>query len=73
MGGTSSYQLCQTTVYLNLIKLDVSPETYQYSELNPSRTNPPSLSYHSANIHSDYMIIAFENITNDVTDSNEAS
>ncbi|RIB26405.1 hypothetical protein C2G38_2163478 [Gigaspora rosea] len=74
MGGTSSYQLNQTTVYPKLLKLDVSSEPYQYSDLNPSETNPPPpLSYHSANIYSDYMIITFENITNDVTDSNETS
>ncbi|RIB26401.1 hypothetical protein C2G38_266026 [Gigaspora rosea] len=74
MGGTSSYQLSQTTVYPKLLKLDVSSEPYQYSELIPSGTNPPpSLSYHSANIYSDYMIIAFGNITNDVTYSNETS
>ncbi|RIB01665.1 hypothetical protein C2G38_972399 [Gigaspora rosea] len=60
MGGTSSYQLNQTTVYLKLLKLDVSSEPYLYSELNPSGTNPPPpLSYHSTNIYSDYMIITF--------------
>ncbi|RIB00093.1 hypothetical protein C2G38_2235681 [Gigaspora rosea] len=57
-----------------LIKLDVSSEPYQYSELKPSGINPPPpLSYHSAHIYSDYMIIAFGNITNDITDSNETS
>ncbi|CAG8525698.1 33615_t:CDS:2 [Gigaspora margarita] len=74
MGGTSSYQLSQTTVYPNLMKLDISSEPYQYSELKPSGINPPPpLSYHSANIYSDYMIIAFGNITNDVTDSTETN
>ncbi|RIB00558.1 hypothetical protein C2G38_2233868 [Gigaspora rosea] len=74
MGGTSSYQLSQTTVYPNLLKLDISSEPYQYSELKPSGINsPPPLSYHSANIYSDYMIIAFGNITNDVTYSNETN
>ncbi|CAG8702080.1 4530_t:CDS:2 [Gigaspora rosea] len=74
MGGTSSYQLNQTTVYPKLLKLVVSSEPYQYSELNPSGTSPPlPLSYHSANIYSDYTIITFGNITNDVTDSNETS
>ncbi|CAG8543795.1 43487_t:CDS:2 [Gigaspora margarita] len=60
MGGTSSYQLNQTTVYPKLLKLDISSEPYKYSELKPSGINsPPPLSYHSANIYSDYMIIAF--------------
>ncbi|CAG8593563.1 14612_t:CDS:2, partial [Cetraspora pellucida] len=74
MGGTSSYQLMQTTVTPNLLKLDIRSEPYQYSILQTSGNNqPPTLSFHTANIYSDYMIVAFGNITNGATDSNETS
>ncbi|CAG8497639.1 4266_t:CDS:2 [Dentiscutata erythropus] len=61
MGGTSSYELNQTTVYPSFLKLDIQSEPFQYSELNTSGINkPPPLSFH-------------RNITNDITDSNETS
>ncbi|CAG8625844.1 13378_t:CDS:2, partial [Dentiscutata heterogama] len=61
MGGTSSYQLTQTTVHPNLLKLDIRSEPFQYSILNTSATNqPPPLSFH-------------RNITNYAADSNVTS
>ncbi|CAG8537941.1 7459_t:CDS:2 [Dentiscutata erythropus] len=73
LGGTTSYVLNQTVPQPNYLSLDISKEPYQYSELKLSGNNPPYLSFHTTTLYSNYMIVAFGNITNDASPSYETS
>ncbi|RIB15167.1 hypothetical protein C2G38_2143709, partial [Gigaspora rosea] len=76
MGGTSSIEYNQTTVTPGLLMLDVQSEPFKYSipkTSGASENNPPPLSFHTANVYRDYMIVAFGNITNGEKESQEVS
>ncbi|CAG8501962.1 10721_t:CDS:2 [Cetraspora pellucida] len=59
LGGTQSYALSQTTAYPVFVLLDVKSEPFQYSTPQPSGVSPPSLSFHTATLYKNYMIVAF--------------
>ncbi|KAF0490227.1 galactose oxidase [Gigaspora margarita] len=72
-GGTQGYVLRQSTSYPTFVLLDVKSEPFQYSSPQTSGMAPPPLSYHTATLYQNYMIVVFGNITNDFGPSNNAS
>ncbi|RIB03233.1 hypothetical protein C2G38_803642 [Gigaspora rosea] len=72
-GGTQGYVLRQSTSYPTFVLLDVKSEPFQYSSPQTTGKAPPPLSYHTATLYQNYMIVAFGNVTNDLGPSNNAS
>ncbi|CAG8702167.1 18190_t:CDS:2, partial [Racocetra persica] len=76
IGGTSSYVRNETTAKPVMVLLDISKKPYTYSELNvpgASGAKAPPLAYHSVTSYQNYMIVAYGNITNDVSPSVETN
>ncbi|CAG8529926.1 9124_t:CDS:2 [Gigaspora margarita] len=61
LGGTQSYGLGSTSSYPEFVLLNVKSEPFQYSAPKPSGPTPPSLSFHTATLYQNYMIVAFGN------------
>ncbi|CAG8692880.1 32944_t:CDS:2, partial [Racocetra persica] len=59
LGGSQSYGLNETTPYPVFALLDIRSEPFQYSSPQPSGISPPPLSFHTATLYKDYMIVAF--------------
>ncbi|RIB26373.1 hypothetical protein C2G38_265772 [Gigaspora rosea] len=58
-GGTQGYVLRQSTSYPTFVLLDVKSEPFQYSSPQTTGKAPPPLSYHTATLYQNYMIVAF--------------
>ncbi|KAF0389750.1 galactose oxidase [Gigaspora margarita] len=71
IGGNSNYHLGLTTASPIFLSLNIAKEPYEYSELITSGDKPPPIAVHTANLYQNYLIIAFGNITNNLTEPSE--
>ncbi|CAG8677518.1 13809_t:CDS:2, partial [Gigaspora rosea] len=71
IGGNSNYHFHLTTASPVFLSLNIAKEPYEYSELITSGDKPLPLAVHTANLYQNYLIIAFGNITNNLTDPSE--